>query len=225
MKILITGTSRGVGRALALSSAEKGHHVICVGRPSESQSETEALLAKKGASFESHACELASAKSIAEVCANIINNGAPDAIIHNAGMIERSPITEMSDDTWLRQLDINLNAPFRLTRALLPSMLQSGTGRVLFVSSISAVLGTKNQAAYHASKAGVVQLMRCLAEEITDTGAMTMALLPGSIDTSMLQGSGFPPRMTPEDVAKTLLWYAEQAPLAHNGAVVEMYGV
>ena len=67
--------------------------------------------------------------------------------------------------------------------------------------------------------------MKSLAEELSDSGLMTAALLPGSVATRMLEGSGFPPRMTAEDVAKTLAFFALDAPLAHNGAVIEMFGV
>jgi 3-oxoacyl-[acyl-carrier protein] reductase len=67
--------------------------------------------------------------------------------------------------------------------------------------------------------------MKSLAEELRDSGLMTVAILPGSVDTDMLKGSGYPPRMTPEDVAQTIAHYALDAPLAHNGSVIEMFGV
>jgi 3-oxoacyl-[acyl-carrier protein] reductase len=146
-------------------------------------------------------------------------------IIHNAATIDRDLVHEMSDRLWDLQLEVNLTAPFRITRAFLPGMLERKSGRVLFVSSISAVLGTPSQSAYHASKAGLVALMKCLAEELCDTGVTTMALLPGSVDTKMLEGSGFPARMTPEDVAHSLVFYALDSSQAHNGARVEMFGI
>jgi 3-oxoacyl-[acyl-carrier protein] reductase len=67
--------------------------------------------------------------------------------------------------------------------------------------------------------------MKSLAEELRDSGLMTLALLPGSVDTDMLVGSGFAPRMTPEDVAKTIAYYALDAPPVHNGSIIEMFGV
>ena len=146
-------------------------------------------------------------------------------MIHNAGIIERASVENCSLESWQRQLYINLTAPARLTQSVLPAMKQAGSGRILFVSSISAVLGSAQQGAYHAAKAGILGFMRCLAVELSDSGLMTMALLPGAIDTDMLQGSGYPPRMTPEDVFQTLQYYSTQAPLAHNGASVEMFGI
>ena len=118
-----------------------------------------------------------------------------------------------------------MDAPFRLTSALLPAMLAQRQGRILFVSSISAVLGSQQQAAYNASKAGLVALMRCLAEELTDTGLMTAAVLPGAIATDMLKGSGYEARMSAADVARTLCFLGIEASLAHNGGITEMFGV
>ena len=224
-RYVITGTSRGVGRALALAAGEKGAHVMGVGRLSPEQEKTAFLMKEAGFSFDFFPTELTDPESISESTEQINQGGAVDVIVHNAGVIERAAVHQMSDATWQKQMAVNLFAPFAITRQLLPLMLAKARGRILFVSSISAVLGAKQQSAYHASKAGVVGLMRCLAEELSDSGLMTMALLPGAIDTDMLQGSGFPPRMTAEEVAATLLFYAEDASQAHQGAAVEMFGV
>ena len=150
---------------------------------------------------------------------------APDAIVHNAGVIERALVQQMSDRLWDDQLEINLTAPLRITRAFLPGMIEAGKGRIVFVSSISAVLGTKYQSAYHAAKAGLLGAMKCLAEELSDTGVSTMAILPGAVKTEMLEGSGFPARMTPEEVARTLAFYALDPSTAHNGCRIEMFGI
>jgi 3-oxoacyl-[acyl-carrier protein] reductase len=145
-------------------------------------------------------------------------------VVNNAGVIHRKPIDRLTDDEWDEQLEVNLRAPFQVTRAFLPAMLKAGNGRILQISSISATLGTRSGAAYGASKWGLVGLMKSLAEEISGTGLMTMALLPGSVGTDMLEGSGLQARMTAEQVAKTIAYYALEAPVAHNGAVVEMFG-
>lgn len=223
---VITGASRGIGRAVALSLAERGFSLALLGRSSQAQRETERLLQERSASFRHFDCELTDAASIAAAGSAVLAEcGAPEVLINNAGIIERALVAECSDESWQRQLDVNLTAPFRLTRALLPAMLERKRGRILHVASISAVCGTRTQAGYHASKWGLVGFMKCLAEELTDTGLMTCAVLPGSVDTEMLKGSPFSPRMTAEEVARTLCFYAEDAALAHNGAVIEMFGV
>lgn len=225
-RALITGASRGIGRALALELSDRGVELVLLGRSSADQTRTEELLAEKGAKFSAHYADFKDRAALDAALVEALYSGpAPDAIVHIAGMIERAEVRQMSDRLWDDQIEINLTAPLRVTRAFLPSMLEAKKGRIVFVSSISAVLGTKSQAAYHAAKAGLLGAMKCLAEELSDTGVSTMALLPGAVKTQMLEGSGFPPRMTPEEVARTLAFYALDPSTAHNGARVEMFGV
>lgn len=223
---VITGTSRGVGRATALRLAEDGFRLALLGRPSAAQEETERLLVHLGAQFVHVPCDLAQPAEVAGAARVVLDRlGPPDVVVHNAGIVERANLAELDDDSWDRQLEINLSAPFRLTRALLPAMLARGSGRILFVSSIAAHLGSLRQAAYNASKAGLVALMRCLAEELRETNLSTMALLPGAIDTDMLEGSPYPARMTAAEVAETLTFYAQAPGRGHHGSVVDMLGV
>jgi 3-oxoacyl-[acyl-carrier protein] reductase len=139
--------------------------------------------------------------------------------------VQRDPIETLSLDSWDRQLAVNLRAPYLITREVLPGMREKQKGRIIHVASISSTLGAAHAAAYCASKWGLVGFMKSLAEELRDSGVMTVAILPGSVDTQMLQGSGFAPRMSPDEVACTLVHYAIDAPLAHNGSVIEMFGV
>src|SRR6185312_2645572 len=103
-------------------------------------------------------------------------------------------------------------------------MKAAKAGRFVFVGSISSTLGSRNAAAYCAAKWGLVGLMKSVAEDLSDTGLMAVAILPGSVDTEMLEGSGFPPRMTPEEVAKSIAYFAIDDPRSHNGGIVEMFG-
>jgi len=223
---VITGTSRGVGRATALCLAQAGFLPVLVGRLSSAQSETERMLAERAHDFVTVPCDLGFPEQVAAAGRRVIERvGAPDVVVHNAGIIERAAVIETDDAAWDRQLEINLSAPFRLTRALLPAMLAADRGRILFVSSISAKLGAPRQAAYHVSKAGLVALMRCLAEELRETKLSTMALLPGAIDTDLLVGSPFPARMSAAEVAETLAFYALAPGRGHHGSVVDMFGV
>ena len=225
--ILITGMSRGIGRATALACAARGAQLGLLGRPSERQRESAELCRQLGAksvlSLAADATQFAQLERAAGEFLELF--GAPDAVIHSAGIAVRSSIETTSIASWQEQLQINLSAPFVLTRALLPAMRARGTGRIVFVGSISSTLGTANLAGYCASKWGLVGLMKSLAAELTDSGLMTCAVLPGSVDTEMLVGSGFPPRMSAESVAQTLVHYAFDAPLAHNGSCIDMFGV
>ena len=227
MKICITGASRGVGQAIALGFAAQGAELTLVGRNSEKQQAVIKQLSNinPASRVELMECDFAQLDQVEALSSQLATMPAFDVMIHNAGIIERASAEECTLASWQRQMNVNLTAPTRLTQGVLPAMKRVGRGRILFVSSISAVLGCARQGAYHASKSGIVGFMRCLAEEISDTGLMTMALLPGAIDTDMLKGSGFPPRMTSEDLFATIEFYATKAPLAHNGASVEMFGI
>lgn len=223
---LITGASRGIGRATAIELADRGVQLVLLGRSSSALAETNALLLQRGPVLDQSEVDLADADGVVAACRRIVEQfGAPDIVINNAGIVDREAIEQTSLASWELQLAVNLRAPFLITRELLPSLRAKRQGRIIHVASISATLGAANASAYCASKWGLVGFMKSLAEELKDSGLMTLAILPGSVDTDMLKGSGFAPRMTPENVAKTIAHYALDAPLAHNGSVIEMFGV
>lgn len=225
-RVVVTGTSRGIGRATALELARRGAQITLLARRSEEQAETERLLRSLGAKFDAFYADFENDRELERAGARIaLESGPPDAVIHNAAVIERVPVVETTKASFSRQLQVNVLAPFVLTRAVLPAMLKRGSGRHVYVGSISSTLGTAGSAAYNASKWALLGFVKSLAEELRNTGVVAVAVLPGSVDTRMLQGSGFEPRMTAHDVAVTLVHYALDAPLAHNGATIEMFGV
>lgn len=224
--VVLTGPSRGIGRATALELASRGIPLALLGRRSEALDDTLAELGRHGARVTCFPCDLRRPEDIGVAARSILETlGTPIAIVHNAGVIRRAPIESLSDDDWDEQLEVNVRAPFLLTRALVPAMKKARSGRIVCVGSISSTLGTAGSSAYCASKWALVGFMKSLAEELSDTGLMTVAILPGSVDTDMLAGSGFAPRMTATDVARTIAFYTLDAPPAHNGGVVEMFGV
>ncbi len=226
MFVVITGASRGIGRATALRLGRRGVRLALLGRASAKLAETTEELSRSGVAFLKIECDLAQPAEILAAATQILDfGGAPDAVIHNAGVLRRGLVEQLPLAAWEEQFAVNLRAPFLLTQALLPSMLARKSGRFVFVSSISATLGTANASAYNASKWGLTGFVKSLAEELRDTGLTATAILPGSVATEMLKGTGFEPRMSAEEVATTLEHYALDAPLAHNGAVIEMFGI
>jgi NAD(P)-dependent dehydrogenase (short-subunit alcohol dehydrogenase family) len=224
---LVTGAGRGVGRAVGVALAKRGFRMALLGRPSPQHAEGVALIAAAGnhAPLEVFA-DFKDAAALERAAAQVVSElGAPSVVVHNAGLVVRARIEETSVGEWDEQLGVNLRAPFVLTRALLPSMRAAGRGRFVFIGSISGTLGSPGAAAYAASKWGLTGFCKSLAEELKDSGLMACAVLPGSVDTDMLKGSPFPARMSADDVAKTVEFLAVDAPPAHNGAVVEMFGV
>ncbi len=222
--VAVSGASRGIGRATAIAFARRDFRVTLIGRPSPGHEETVGLIRDITGNVGLLECDLASRSAVQRV-AEDLSEDAPDVMVHNAATIERAAVTELTDASWDHHMQVNVHAPLAMTRALLPAMLERKSGRLLFVGSISATLGTANQAAYNASKWALLGFVKCVAEELSDSGLMAASVLPGSVDTQMLAGSGFAARMTPADVAATLLYLGTDAPLAHNGAAIELYGV
>src|SRR6185437_1914294 len=143
----------------------------------------------------------------------------------NAAVVQRGKLVhETSPEEWDQVIAVNLRGAFLVSRAFLPAMLAAARGRFVHVSSISATLGCAGAASYAASKWGLVGLSKSLAEELRGTGLQSIAVLPGSVDTDMLAGSGFAPVMTAADVAAMLVHVALDAPDALNGSAVEMFG-
>lgn len=223
--VLLTGYSRGIGRATAQELARRGARLALLGRASAHAETTLSQLREVGAAFVTYEVELSSPNSIHAALGELEEQqGLPDVVVNNAGVIERARIEELSVDSWERQIAVNLTAPYLIVRGLLPRMKARGKGRFLQVGSIASTLGTAKASAYCAAKWGLVGFTKSLAEELRDTGLSTVVLLPGSVDTDMLSGSGFDPRMTSGEVARTLTYFALDAPLSHNGAVIEMFG-
>lgn len=222
--VAVTGPSRGIGRATCLALASRGVNVALVGRPSTSLQEVERAVSERGVQAAIVPVDLSDPAAVRSAGGKLLaTTGAPRAIIHNAATIHRESVARLQDEHWREQLAVNLTAPAWLTRALLPAMQGKGEGRFIFVGSIASTVGTAQASAYCATKWGLVGFMKALAEELSGSELMALAVLPGSVDTRMLVGSGLEPRITPQQVAATLVHYALDAPLAHNGATIEMF--
>lgn len=223
---LVTGASRGVGRATALALAARGLSVGLLGRPSVALTEATAAVAALGGRALAIACDVSDAADVDRARGQALEAlGPPQVLVNNAGVVHRGTRVEDTDvASWDHVLGVNLRGPFLVARAFLPAMRAAGRGRLVHVASISATIGCPGAASYAASKWGLVGLAKSLAEELRGSGLASIALLPGSIDTEMLVGSGFAPAMTAEDVAQTIVHLALDAPDAMNGAAVEMFG-
>src|SRR5690606_14675184 len=139
--VALTGSSRGIGRATALALARRKVRLALLARESSAQRETERLLAELGADVTVSHADLSHPTQCRAAAERVLElSGVPDAVVHNAAVIERAPIVETSDESFDSQLNVNLKAPFMLTRAWLPAMQQRGRGRLVFVGSISSTL-------------------------------------------------------------------------------------
>lgn len=225
MIAVVTGAGRGIGRAIALDLARRGCDVALLGRDRASLDDVRALVKAEGRNAISISCDVSIAASVEAASSRVASDlGAPRIVVSNAGIVRRALVHEMSEADWDAVVDVNLKGTFLVSRAFLPSMLRARRGRIVVLGSISSTLGTARQSAYCAAKWGTVGFVKSLAEELRGTGLQTMCVLPGSVDTDMLRGSGYDPQMSPEDVARTVTFLALDAPDAMNGSAVDVFG-
>ena len=209
---VVTGASRGIGRAIARMLADAGAKVAGCARH-----------AAPGVS----ACDVGRAADVDRFAAEVLERlGPPDLLINNAGVAARALLEETPVESWDAVLDSNLKGTFLVTRAFLPALRGRRGSRIVNVASISGRQGTAGLTAYCAAKHGVVGLTRALAEELRPDGVAVNAVCPGSVDTEMLRVGmpGARPDMSPEDVANVVIYLLAYAPPALTGSCVDVFG-
>lgn len=225
MIAVVTGAGRGIGRAISIDLAKRGCDIALLGRTIESLAGAAEDVIACGRLALAVPCDVADPSAVEAAASRVLADlGVPDIVVANAGVVHRAPVQTMTDEEWDEVIDVNLKGTFLVTRAFLPRMLDLRRGRFIAIGSISSTLGTARQSAYCAAKWGTVGFMKSLAEELRGTGLQAMCVMPGSVDTDMLKGSGFAAAMQPEDVARTVTFLALDAPDAMNASAVEVFG-
>ncbi|HHX29791.1 MAG TPA: SDR family oxidoreductase [Clostridiaceae bacterium] len=206
---LITGGARGIGLAISETLAEEGYHVLINYFRSEKEArELLESLTDRGLSAALLRADVASPKDVRDMVAQaLLEAGRIDVLVNNAGLAAWGLVTETAEETWDRVLATNLKSGYLLSKAILPNMIRNGSGSIVNVSSIWGVLGASCEAAYSASKAGLIGLTRALAQEVAPSGIRVNAVSPGIIRTDMISG------FTEEEIEIL----AEQTPLGRIG--------
>jgi NAD(P)-dependent dehydrogenase (short-subunit alcohol dehydrogenase family) len=223
---VVTGASRGIGRAIALRLAEAGADVALWAREVPPLQRVADEVTALGARAQVTSCDVADPAAVHRAAELVRANLAPVTIVvNNAGIVVRKPTVALSDAEWRRVLAVNLDGSFYVTRAFLPDLIRA-SGRVINISSISGREGTALLSAYCAAKHGVIGLTRALAEELRAAKVSVNAICPGSVDTAMLREGmpGASSDMSPDDIARTALFLAHAAPSALTGACIDVYG-
>ena len=180
---LVTGSASGIGAAIAIALAEAGADVVCHGRSDSGRATVEEVVRLGRRSFGIRA-DLADRATHDELVRETVERfGRLDILVNNAGTIRRAPAVEYSDEDWDQLLEVNLSSVFRLSRAAGAHMLERGSGSIVNISSLLAFQGGIRVPAYAASKGGVAQLTKALANEWAARGVTVNAIAPGYIAT------------------------------------------
>jgi NAD(P)-dependent dehydrogenase (short-subunit alcohol dehydrogenase family) len=187
---LVTGASRGIGRAAAEALAGAGATVALVARNARGLVDVVEKLTQRAAHCRTFLCDVTDPARVAALPAEVESALGPvDVLVNNAGAAASAPFLKTDPATWNSLLALNLTAVYATTRAFLPRMLERGSGRIINVASTAGLVGYAYTAAYCASKHGVVGLTRALALEVADKGITVNAVCPSFVDTEMTERS------------------------------------
>lgn len=183
---LITGSTRGLGWAIAEAMAQQGAHVVITGRTDADVQARVRELADRGLSADGRAGDLADLDAAVATLDRVAESaGRLDIVVNNAGINARAPLDEFDRDDWDRVLRVNLDAPFALSQAAARHMKEAGSGRIIMTASIMGTVARPTIPAYVASKGGVEALTKALAVELAPFGITVNAIGPGYVATEM----------------------------------------
>jgi 3-oxoacyl-[acyl-carrier protein] reductase len=196
---LVTGASRGIGRAIAEVLGRRGATVIGTATTEQGARDISAALHDAGIRGEGKVLDVTDPDSIASLVKDVTDNyGTPAILVNNAGITRDNLLMRMKDEEWDEVIETNLTSAFRMCRACLKGMMKARFGRIIMISSVIGATGNPGQANYAATKAGVIGFAKSLAREIGSRGITVNAVAPGFIDTDMT-------RALPEDQRTALL--------------------
>jgi 3-oxoacyl-[acyl-carrier protein] reductase len=183
-RALVTGGAGTLGAAICRRLARDGLHVIVHGHTRMDAAEDVARAIRlAGGSAETLACDLVNFDATAAALQPILDDGVPQVLVHSAGTHDDVPMAGMTELQWRQVIDVSLNGFYAVSRHLLLPMMATRWGRIIAISSVSAIMGNRGQVNYAAAKAGLIGAVRALALELASRGVTVNAIAPGIIDS------------------------------------------
>ena len=237
---LVTGCKRGIGKAMAIALAEAGADIIGVSASLEPKgSDIEKAVKALGRSFTAYNCDFSNRTALSAFTKQLkIDGHQPDILVNNAGTIKRAPAAEHEDDLWDEVLEVNLSAQFVLSREIGRDMIDRGHGKIIFTASLLTFQGGITVPGYAASKGGIGQLTKALANEWAAKGINVNAIAPGYIATDNTEALQNDPDRNqsileripagrwgkPEDFAGPIVFLASSASNYVHGTILTVDG-
>ncbi len=226
IRVVITGGSRGLGRALAARFADEGARLALCARSFDDLNRVALDLSLRGSPCLVSACDIADAAQVAQFEDLVLSEfGAVDVLINNAALLgPRADILEWSKPTWDRVMDVNVNGLFSITKAFLPSMIGQHAGSIINVSSSVGKVGKRRWGAYAASKFALEGFTQVLAEEVRGSGIRVNSIDPGAMDTDM-RHAAYPDEdrsklKSPSEVADAFVYLASDRSRGTTGQCI-----
>lgn len=183
---LVTGASRGIGRAIAVSLARRGARVALGGRDEAALAETARAVSDAGGEARALSLDVTSEDAVTGAVKSLVADwGGIDHLVNNAGLTRDNLLMRTRADDWNVVIDTNLGGTYRVSRAVLRPMLKARAGRIVSVASVIGEMGNAGQAAYAASKAGIIGFTKSLAREVAGRKITVNCVAPGMVDTDM----------------------------------------
>lgn len=230
---MVTGASRGIGKAIALALGREGAHVVATARTAEAIKAVVEELKQMGSDALAVVADLGVERDIQHLVEETLKKfDRMDILVNNAAIIH-PPIDLVNLDSglWRKVIDVNLTGPALLIKAVLPTIIKNRFGKIINISSIGGRRGGKGRSAYRATKAGLISLTESVAAEVKPYGIGVNCICPGGVDTEGYReafGSKGreenPKLMRPEEIAELIIFLASDASSAITGTAIDAFG-